>query len=72
MTLAELEAAVSWLERNRLADHQHLLNGDPRYAFRARQVSAWERRHLAATGKGPPAPDWQPPVGRMASGKQSG
>ena len=37
MTLAELEAAVSWLERNRLSDHLHLLDGDMRYAWSARQ-----------------------------------
>ena len=37
MTLAELEAAVSWLERNRLSEHLHLLEGDMRYAWSARQ-----------------------------------
>jgi hypothetical protein len=31
MSLVELEAALAWLERNRLADHLDLLNGDPRY-----------------------------------------
>ena len=66
-TLAELEAAIGWLERNRLCEHLHLLRDDPRYAFRARQISAWERRRLAATGKGPPAPEWRPPVGRLAT-----
>lgn len=35
MTLAELEAAVGWLERNRLADHVHLLDDDPRYDWTA-------------------------------------
>ena len=39
MTLAELEAAVSWLERNRLSDHLHTLDGDMRYAWSARQRS---------------------------------
>ena len=39
MTLAELEPAVSWLERNRLSDHLHLLDGDMRYAWSARQRS---------------------------------
>lgn len=29
MTLAELEAAIGWMERNRLADHLHTLDGDP-------------------------------------------
>ncbi len=37
MTLAELEAAVSWLERNRLSDHLHMLDGDMRHAWSARQ-----------------------------------
>jgi hypothetical protein len=35
MTLAELEAAVGWLERNRLSDYVHLLEGDQRYRFSA-------------------------------------
>ena len=35
MTLAELEAAVAWLERNRLSDHVELLDGDMRYAWSA-------------------------------------
>jgi hypothetical protein len=37
MSIAELEAAVGWLERNRLADHLSRLAGDPRYAWSARQ-----------------------------------
>ena len=37
LTLAELEAALSWLERNRLRNHLHLLDDDPRYAWTARQ-----------------------------------
>ncbi|AWN38445.1 DEAD/DEAH box helicase [Methylobacterium radiodurans] len=37
MTLAELEAALAWLERNRLSDHAHLLDGDARYAWSVRQ-----------------------------------
>jgi hypothetical protein len=32
MTLPELEAALAWLERNRLSDHLDRLDGDPRYA----------------------------------------
>jgi len=40
MTLSELESAAAWLERNRLADHLHLLDGDPRYAWQVRQGSA--------------------------------
>ena len=42
MTLAELEAAVAWLERNRLADHLHLLDGDPRYAWTVRRRGEWK------------------------------
>ncbi len=38
MGLAELEAAAAWLERNRLGDYLHLLDGDPRYAWQARQA----------------------------------
>lgn len=37
MTLPELEAALAWLERNRLADHLDRLDGDARYAWSARQ-----------------------------------
>ena len=48
MSLAELEAAVSWLGRNRLSDHLHLLDGDARYAWTARQRTN----------------EWRPPVGR--------
>lgn len=40
MTLEELEAALAWLERHRLADHIHLLEGDARYAWSARQRSS--------------------------------
>ncbi len=41
MTLGELEAAASWLERHRLAEHADLLVGDPRYAWTARQRGEW-------------------------------
>ena len=41
MTLSELEAAASWLERNRLAEHLHLLEGDPQYAWTARKRGEW-------------------------------
>ncbi len=37
LTRAELEAAIGWLERNRLADHIHLIENDPRYAWSARR-----------------------------------
>jgi superfamily II DNA or RNA helicase len=42
MTLAELEAALGWMERNRLADHVHLLEGDPRYAWTVRKRGEWK------------------------------
>lgn len=41
MTLSELEAAIGWLERNRLAEHLSLLDGDPRYAWSARKRGEW-------------------------------
>ena len=41
MTLAELEAAAAWLERNRLAEHVGLLDDDPRYAWSLRQRGEW-------------------------------
>jgi superfamily II DNA or RNA helicase len=47
MSLAELEATVAWLERNRIADHLHLLEGDGRFAWTARQ----RRFDLAAGGR---------------------
>lgn len=37
MSLAELEATLAWLERNRISDHLHLLEGDARYDWTARQ-----------------------------------
>ena len=42
MTLSELEAAVGWLERNRLAEHLQLLADDPRYAWSARKRGEWK------------------------------
>ncbi|GJD51659.1 hypothetical protein OPKNFCMD_4414 [Methylobacterium crusticola] len=49
MTAAELEAALAWLERNRLQDHLHLLDGDARYAWtlRRRRVAAGAERRPA-------------------------
>ena len=41
MTLAELEAAAGWLERNRLSEHLHLLDGDGRYAWTTRKRGEW-------------------------------
>ncbi|MBK3426856.1 restriction endonuclease subunit R, partial [Methylobacterium sp. IIF4SW-B5] len=45
MTAEELESALAWLERNRLQDHLHLLEGDTRYAWSTRRRWAgMERR----------------------------
>lgn len=72
LTIAEMESAIGWLERNRLTEHLHLVRDDPRYAFTERRVAAAERRRLAEAGQ--PALDaaqatewWRPPVGRPAS-----
>jgi hypothetical protein len=41
MTLAELEAALEWLARNRLSDHLHLIEGDEKYlAVRNRRAES--------------------------------
>jgi hypothetical protein len=42
MTLSELEAAIGWLERNRLCEHLNLLEGDPRYAWSVRKRQEWK------------------------------
>ena len=42
MTLSELEAAIGWLERNRLSEQLHILDGDPRYAWTTRQRGEWK------------------------------
>ena len=44
MGAAELEAALGWMERNRLRDHLHLLDGDARYAWDVRRTQAQGRR----------------------------
>ena len=41
MTLSELEAAIGWLDRNRLSNHLSVLDGDPRYAWLARKRGEW-------------------------------
>ena len=41
MTMAELEAALGWLERHRLAEHVDVLEGDSKYAWTARQRAKW-------------------------------
>ena len=40
MTLDELEAAVGWLERNRLSEHLELIRDDHRYDWAARERRA--------------------------------
>jgi hypothetical protein len=72
MTIAEMEAAIGWLERNRLAERVHLIRDDPRYAFTARRVALAERQRLAEAGQraldaGEAGEWWRPPVGRAAS-----
>ncbi len=37
MASVKLGAAIDWLERNRLADHLHLLDDDPRHAWTSRK-----------------------------------
>jgi superfamily II DNA or RNA helicase len=60
MTLAELEAAVEWLGRNRLRDHMHLLDGDTRFGWRARPRGEWRppvgRRVGQSERRGPHRP----------------
>ena len=50
MTLSELEAAIGWLERNRLATRLPLLEDDPRYTWTAKKRAAWK----PPTGRVPP------------------
>jgi hypothetical protein len=40
MTLDELEAAVGWLERNRISDHLHRIARDPQYRWSSRRRRA--------------------------------
>jgi superfamily II DNA or RNA helicase len=40
MSLAELEAVVGWLERNRISDHLHLVEDDPQYRWSLAQRRA--------------------------------
>ena len=54
MSLLELEAAIGWLERNRLSAHQNLLANDPRYAWTARKRGEW--RPPRGRPAGPKAP----------------
>jgi hypothetical protein len=77
MNLAELEAALGWLERHRLVDHLRLLEGDARYAHGARRVATGEQRRQATEGQAAldssqAQPElWRPPVGRRARQRQA-
>ena len=51
MTLAELEAAIGWLERNRLSDHTAMLEGDARYDWTTRKRTEWRLPVGRADGK---------------------
>jgi superfamily II DNA or RNA helicase len=53
MTLPELQAAIGWMERNRLSEHLHLLDDDSRYAWSVRRRREWK----PPVGK----PDRRPP-----------
>lgn len=44
MTLAEMAAAIGWLERNQLRDHLQVLDDDPQYAWTARHRGDWKPR----------------------------
>lgn len=52
MSLAELEAAVERLGRNRLREHLHLLEGDHRFGWRARRGADWRPPVGRAAGSG--------------------
>ena len=60
MTQAELEATVAWLERNRLSDHLHLLDGDARHAWTARRRGEW----VPPVGRPERWTERRPPLGR--------
>ena len=64
MSLQELEAAVSWLERNRLGDHAASLEGDPRYAWTVRQRREW----MPPAGRADGRPRGAPTSSRQRTG----
>jgi hypothetical protein len=41
MSVEELESALAWVGRNRLREHLHLLEGDHRFGWAARQRRDW-------------------------------
>jgi hypothetical protein len=51
MTLAELEAAIEWLGRNRLSEHLPALGADHRFRWRVRQTGEW-RPPVGRAGSG--------------------
>ena len=63
MSVQELEGVVIWLERNRLADHTHLLEGDPRYGWTVRQRGEWKPPVGNADGRPRSAPKKSVPRG---------
>ena len=60
MTIAELEAALGWLERHRLSDHLHLLEGDSRHAWSVRKRGGWTPPVGRADGRPRGAPRGAP------------
>ena len=58
MKVQELEAAISWLERNRLSDHKAVLDGDPRVCLDGTSTpgldaAGWKSRRQAARRASP-------------------
>lgn len=45
MSVEELEAAIAWMERNRLADHLHLLEDDARFRWSSVRQGRASTRH---------------------------
>ena len=71
MSVQDLEAAVSWLERNRLADHAHLLEGDPRYGWAVRQRGEWKPPVGNADGRPRGAPAHSAPASDPTRDRQA-
>lgn len=68
---------MGWLERNRLAEHLHLVRDDPRCAFTERRMAAAARRRLAEAGQvvleaSKAEGWWRQPVGRPVSPRRGG
>jgi superfamily II DNA or RNA helicase len=73
MSLAELEAAVEWIGRNRLREHLQLLEGDHRYGWAARKRADWRppvgRSATLWGGRKTPARSGEAPQTSAAKGK---